>query len=208
MKGIRPKKKSGPKRGTYNVTPAEWCGIVKKDGTPCRTRKKSGINTCAMHAGVDRDVEALIPGQHYDLPPEMDVFDIPSLLLALIDTMNRVRTGKLKSPIGNSVAIQAREIARLFIAQEKLSPDKIAKRAFSREAAQKMAYSITKEEALAYIKSRDASFLLNRPQLEDLPELPRLPQADNKALKLMIDDAKKLDTESAYADDLEEDLND
>lgn len=207
--------KPGPKKGTRNVSPDLWCGIIKEDGTPCRSQKKTGLNTCFWHAGVDRDVEALIPGQKYDLPPEMPLTNIGELALVLADTVNRVRTGKLKTTVGNSVAIASRELARIFIAQEKLSPEKAGMRAFSREAAAKLARGMSVEQAMKLIRERDSQFLLEQQSdirvvdnMVVLPDLPKLRDPNSKEFNAAMAEIEDTKADSALIQAIKEDEDD
>lgn len=156
------KQKPGPKRGTVTTPPELWCGFIKEDGTPCRTRKQRDEERCAQHKKYNsnfalKDFEAFLPGQSYELPPDVDIRSIDDLLTCLSDTLNRVRVGKLPVNIGNSVAGIARELTKLVIAKEKLSPEKQALRAFSKERAAQLAREMTLEQAQEIARSRNTS---------------------------------------------------
>lgn len=168
------KKKGGRKPGQGGFSKDTWCGMIKEDGTPCRiARMNNGSGRCVRHQGWSEQkpmkVEAFLPGQQYDLPPDMELNSIDDLVGMLSHTLNWVRQGKLPVKIGNAVAILSRELSRLLIAQEKLSPNKQAQRVFSREAAMKMAREMTPEQARDIIQQRNARLL--EPMIEAAAEV-------------------------------------
>ncbi|MBS1586960.1 MAG: hypothetical protein JSS82_15600 [Bacteroidetes bacterium] len=183
------KQKPGPKKGAYSTDPSKWCGFIKEDGSPCRTLKQNGLERCANHKAYNTQIrptdgndEAFLPGQSYELPPEMPLNTIDDMLLMLADTLNRVRVGLLPTKIATGVSSLSRELVKLLIAKEKLSPEKQALRTFSRERAAQMAREMTSEQAQEIVRARNASLLFQEVPAEEKKQVmdisqPKLPES-------------------------------
>lgn len=166
----RPKKKS--MKGILNRGPELWCGIIKIDGTPCRSPKKTGLDTCAQHKNFSKNidplngVEAFLPGQRYDLPPDMPLETIDDGVKMLSQAINWTHQGKLPTKIGNTMAVMMDKWIKLVIAREKYDENKIAKRAFTREAAIEMARTLTRDEAMRIIQERSSMLTVQAKSIE------------------------------------------
>lgn len=135
-----------------------------------------------------------MPGQQYELPPELPLNSINDMILMLSDTLNRVRVGLLPVKIGNAVAILSKELSRLIITQEKLDPKQVGMRAFSKELAIQRARSMTPDEAAKIIAERNARLL--EPDLEAAaaalaPSSPISLNDPTPEAKIMLQEAEK-----------------
>lgn len=165
-------------KGVLNRPPETWCGIIKpSDGKPCRSGKVEGKDTCAQHEGYSRDkplaLEAFLPGQKYELPPDMPLRNMDDAMIMLAQCINWVHQGKLPVSIGNAMGKLIDIYSKLAIAKEKYSPDKIAMREITRAKALEYARNLTDEDCKRIIQERTSLGVVREIQIEDAKPKPQ-----------------------------------
>ena len=221
------KGRKNPQKGVLNRGPEKWCGIIKvSDGKPCQSPKKAGLDVCAQHIGHSRDkpleLEAFLPGQKYELPPDMPLNNMEDAIKILGHCINWTHQGKLPTNIANTMTKAIDTFAKLIIAKEKYSPDKIANRVITRERAMEIARNLSAEDAKRIIQERTAQLVVREVQEAEL--MPKGENADSqalisraekdlKALEAAVEREKKelelvCDVEEILADTQEEDNED
>lgn len=167
MRAKNDKRNRSPLKGILNRGPEQWCGIIKpSDGKPCRSPKVEGKDTCHFHENFSRDkpitdaIEAFLPGQKYELPPDLPLNNIDDAMAMLGHCINWVHQGKLPVSIGTAITKMVDTYAKLVVAKEKYSPDRIARREITRAQAMKFAQNLTDEQAKLIIQQRTAELVV------------------------------------------------